>query len=110
MTEITIYDLRRERGQYCEWCGEREMEQRHHCLVHDSKRFHSELTVRENLMGVCWQCHTGDCKVNGYEVRVKFFERQCRRYGLPHMLEWVASLPVKLMYSRRIDFIQDGVM
>lgn len=107
---ITIWDLRRERGSLCEWCGEREAIERHHALIHDIKRWHDILTVKENIMQVCDVCHRGECVLNGYDVRVKFWQMQCKRYGVDHMLEWVASLPVKLMYSRRIDFVERGVM
>lgn len=89
----------------CEWCHKREAEQRHHCLIHDSKRFHGELTVKENLMAVCAYCHTGECLLNGYDIRLWFWSIQCERYGIDHMLDWLESLPVKLRYSRRIDFV-----
>jgi len=102
---ITIFDLRRERGVLCEWCGEREAIERHHALIHDIKRWHDILTVKENIMQACEVCHRGECVLNGYDVRVKFWQIQCARYGVEHMEDWVNSLPVKLTYSRRIDFV-----
>jgi hypothetical protein len=104
---ITIWDLRRERGSLCEWCNKREAEQRHHALVPDLKRFHEELTVKENIMQACGYCHTGTCVLDSYEVKQWFWARQCERYGVDHMQDWLASLPVKLRYSGRLDFARE---
>lgn len=104
---ITIWDLRRERGPLCEWCRKREAEQRHHMLIHASKRFYDVLTVPENIMQACSYCHTGVCVLNGYDMRVWFWGVQCERYGVDHMLDWVERLPYKLKVSRRIDFIDN---
>lgn len=105
MTIPTIYDLRTERGPLCEYCKERQAEQRHHCLVPDRKRFHEEVTVKENLMAVCAYCHTGICVLDRREVRIWFYDVQCNRYGVDHMEDWLKSLPAKLWISGRIDFI-----
>ncbi len=105
--EPSIWDLRRERGRLCEWCKERPMEQRHHALIGDLKRFHKELTVIENLMGVCAYCHTGICVLDRREVRRMFYEVQCRRHGPDHMEDWVNSLSPKLQISGRIDFLPE---
>jgi hypothetical protein len=105
---ITVTELRQKRKTTkCEWCKKREAEQRHHCLIHDSKRFHEELTVEENLMLACSYCHTGVCVLNGYDIRVWFWGKQCERYGIDHMLDWVDSLPDKLRYSGRLDFMNE---
>jgi hypothetical protein len=102
---ISVSDLRRIRKTFfCEWCHQRPGEQRHHCLIHDTKRFHLELTVEENLMLVCCYCHTGICVLDGYEVRRWFWELQCKRYGVDHMLKWVEGLPDKLKITR-LDFM-----
>lgn len=99
----SIWDLRRERGNLCEYCHEREAEQRHHCLVGDLKRYHQELTVPENLMIVCSYCHTGICVLDRREVRLIFWAIQCKRYGVDYMQDWLRGLPIKLWQSGRID-------
>jgi hypothetical protein len=104
---ISVLELRAKRGHLCEWCHKREGVERHHCLIHDSVRFHEELTVEENLMLACSYCHTGICVLNGFDVRVEFWKRQCERYGPDHMLDWLDSLPDKLRYSRRFDFVSN---
>ena len=104
---ITVLELREKRKtRLCEWCHKREGVERHHCLIHDTKRFHEELTVEENLMLAWSYCHTGVCVLNGLDVRLWFWGVQCERYGVDHMLDWLDSLPVKLRYSRRFDFLQ----
>lgn len=65
-----------ERGPMCEACGVRRWSELHHCLVHDSKRFHKEVTCKENLMAVCRHCHS---HLNGNEVRVAFAKKQVER-------------------------------
>jgi hypothetical protein len=106
---ITVLELRQKRKGLCEWCHKREGTERHHCLIHDSKRFHEELTVEENLMLACSYCHTGVCVLNGYDIRVWFWGRQCERYGIDHMLDWVQGLPDKLRYSGRLDFMSECI-
>jgi hypothetical protein len=105
---ITVLELRQKRGYMCEWCRERGGTERHHCLIHDTTRFHEELTVEENLMLACSYCHTGICVLNGFDVRVWFWGKQCERYGVDHMEDWVNGLPVKLRYSRRFDFVESA--
>jgi hypothetical protein len=105
VTLITIWDLRRERGPLCEWCHKRPAEQRHHALVPDLRRWHEELTVKENIMQACAYCHTGICVLDSYEVRQWFWGVQCKRYGVDHMTDWVHSLPDKLRISGRLDFV-----
>jgi len=105
---ITIHELRRERGPMCEKCGIREAVERHHALIHDVKRFHEQLTCKENIMQACDVCHRGECVLNGYDMRVWFWGVQCERYGKKYMKRWITKLLAdcpKLEYSRRIDFV-----
>jgi deoxyxylulose-5-phosphate synthase len=79
----------------CEICGVRSATQLHHCLVHDMKKYHKELTVEENLMPVCESCHTsGEQTANRLEVRMKFALRQIDVYGLD-VVKWYNGLPLK---------------
>lgn len=104
---ITVEDLQRIRKSYvCEWCRLRRGVERHHCLIHDTKRFHDVLTVEENLMLACPVCHTQEGILNSQHVRAWFWSAQCKRYGESHMLEWLESLPDKLKWSRRVDFVK----
>jgi hypothetical protein len=79
----------------CELCGWRRATQLHHCLVHDSKRYHDLITVPENLMPVCEICHTSLAQVaNGYEVKRTFAERQVALgYDIAG---WYGRLPLKI--------------
>ena len=106
---ISVLELRQKRGHLCEWCHKREGVERHHVFIHNSKRFHDELTVEENLMLACSYCHTGVCVLNGLDVRQWFWGVQCERYGIGHMLDWLGDLPDKLRYSRRVDFLTERV-
>jgi hypothetical protein len=63
--------------------------------------------VKENIMQACGYCHTGICVLDSYEVKQWFWARQCERYGVDHMQDWLASLPVKLRYSGRLDFARE---
>ena len=84
-----------ERRPICEICGVRAATQLHHCLVHDMKKYHDILTVEENLMPICDECHTsGSQRANGIEVRIQFAYRQIRIYGLD-VARWYNSLPLK---------------
>lgn len=90
MTDLSDILLRR---SICEVCGVRKATQLHHCIVHDSKRYHKELTVPENLMPVCEHCHTTTQRANSKAVRVKFAHEQIRRgYDVAG---WYKSLPLK---------------
>ena len=78
----------------CEICGVRAATELHHCLVHDSKRYHRLVTVEENLMPVCSICHTsGQSTANSYEIKVKFAKSQIERgYNIRG---WYKGLPLK---------------
>ena len=57
----------------CWLCDIRPSVQLHHVFVHDMKRYHRELTVPENLMPVCAECHTSlDQGANGMMVKYEF--------------------------------------
>ncbi len=58
-------------------------------------------------MLVCWYCHTGICVLDSYEVKQWFWSIQCARYGVGHMMDWVAGLPYKLHISGRLDFVEN---
>lgn len=104
---VTVEQLRQIRKtRLCEWCNSRAGVERHHCLIHDAKRYHDVLTVEENLMLACPECHTGTRILNSKMVRAWFWHRQVKRYGLEHMEEWLESLPDKLKWSGRVDFVK----
>ena len=80
----------------CEICGLRRATQLHHCLVHDMKKYHKELTVEENLMPVCERCHTStEQTANNLAVRIKFCLRQINVYNLD-VVKWYNDLPLKV--------------
>jgi hypothetical protein len=81
----------KERGNLCEFCGRRSWEDLHHCIVHDNKRIHKQVTVPENLMAVCRTCHP---HLNGHEIRVRFALKQIERgYDI---IRWYKELPMKI--------------
>lgn len=75
----------------CEICGHRRAVELHHCIVHDSKDLHKLVTVEENLMPVCQECHP---YANGLEVRIQFAYRQIREYHYD-IAGWYNGLPLK---------------
>ena len=64
-----------EKRPICENCWKKRATQLHHCLVHDMKKYHRLLTVEENLMPVCKDCHVVIGKVNGLFIRYRFASR-----------------------------------
>jgi ribosomal protein L32 len=68
-------------------------------LIHDMRRYHRILTVPENLLPVCRECHSSG-QVNAFTARVWFWKRQCKRYGEKHMRDWYDGLPLKVKKER----------
>lgn len=89
----TLDDILRKRS-VCEICHVRPATQLHHCIVHDSKRYHKELTVPENLMPVCEICHTSLAQTaNSSRIREEFINEQIKRgYDIG---KWYRELPLK---------------
>jgi hypothetical protein len=93
LTEIRESILKK-RGAMCECCGVRQWTELHHCLVHDNKRLHKQVTVEENLMAVCRNCHP---YLNGHDIRMKFAEKQLERnYDI---FKWYNNLNMKVKES-----------
>lgn len=86
----------------CEKCWKKRASQLHHCLVHDMKRYHKILTVEENLMPVCEECHTELGLVNGIDTQRKFAIRQIEIYGLD-IVKWYQELPLKFKEQWLLD-------
>ena len=86
--------MQKSRGNMCECCGMRRWTELHHCLVHDSKRLHKAVTVEENLMAVCRECHP---YLNGHGVRMRFRDVQLSRgYDIA---KWYNGLNLKIKES-----------
>ena len=83
-------------------CGQRGHDL-HHALISRLRRF-PELDTVENLVLVNHAEHISR-KFDNVEWRKKFWQLQCKRYGLEHMEEWIENLPAKLDRGR-IDFIE----
>lgn len=83
--------LIKERGKACERCEEDAMDL-HHGLEGRMKS-KPELNVEENGELLCRDCHANP---GGYKARVKFWKRQCRRYGKQHMRDWHDGLNLKI--------------
>lgn len=82
------------RGTACEVCGLRPAVHRHHCLYH-RKKGHPELDEEYNIQIVCIKCHLHEGTPDGHEERVKFWHKQCERYGKDTMIEWHNSVRLK---------------
>lgn len=88
----------KERGNLCEFCGRRSWTDLHHCIVHDNKRIHKQVTVPENLMAVCRVCHP---HLNGHEIRVRFALKQIERgYDI---IRWYKTLNLKVQEQWILD-------
>lgn len=105
MSELWFEDLKLSlfrKRPLCEICKKRRATQAHHCLVHDTKRYHRELTCLENLMGVCDICHTSlEQKANGTKRRMEFaYEQMKRGYNIG---KWYRLLPLKVKEQWILD-------
>ena len=79
----------------CWMCASRPALQLHHCIVHDMKRYHRELTTPENLMPICEVCHTSTEQIaNDFIVRSRFALWQIER-GLD-VVGWYRALNLKV--------------
>lgn len=83
--------LIRERGKFCERCGEEAMDLHHGIEGRMKKK--PELNVEENGELLCRDCHANP---GGYDERVQFWNRQCERYGYDHMRTWHDGLNLKV--------------
>lgn len=82
-------------GNYCENCiFPKARLSLHHVLIHDQKRWHDELTNEYNCGLYCMVCHP---HCNGHEKRVEFLTHKIKEYGKEKILEWINSLPEKLV-------------
>jgi len=79
----------------CEWCQVRLATDLHHAIFHRRKG-KKEFDVEENFCLLCHECHMADGRVNGFEFKQWFWERQCLRYGTERMQKWLDSLPLKI--------------
>ena len=86
--------LLKERGELCECgCGRRWTDC-HHMLIHRMLD-RPYLDCVENIMVLFRPCHDNK-KFEGYKQNVKFWEKQCKRYGEEHMRAWLDRLPLKV--------------
>ena len=98
MADLWFEDLKREilaERPVCEVCGIRYATELNHCIVHDQKRIHRQLTCRENLQATCSICHTStEQKAHSREEREKFVEKQIERgYDIG---KWYRSLDLRV--------------
>ena len=76
----------------------------HHALIHDQKRYHDILTVEENCVLVCRDCHPF---TNGHEYRVKVLRDKIEKLGIDRMRGWWDSLPDKLKRGSDYAWIEE---
>ncbi len=89
--------LAKERGNICECCWVRRANEAHHCLYRRDKHVTSGvLEEKYNLQLVCYQCHYVTGKADSYANRVRFWQKQCERYGREVMLAWHSRVPYKI--------------
>ena len=92
-----------ERGPFCESGSGKIGHDLHHCLIPRQKRYRAWLDTPENLMLVNHYDHIAGT-FDTWQWRCKFWQMQCKRYGLEHMEAWIDGLPAKLKH--RIDFVE----
>lgn len=89
--------LAKERGDTCECCGTRKGREAHHCLYRRDKNVKGGvLEEKYNLQLVCHWCHHVTGEADAYRNRVRFWEKQCKRYGHNEMLKWHDRVPYKI--------------
>lgn len=94
------------RRYFCE-CGCRQGgHDAHHVFIHNiktkGKTKYPQLNDPRNLVLVNHDEHISR-KFDTMEWRLRFWEKQCKRYGEENMMEWVNSLPDKI--KPRMDFL-----
>jgi hypothetical protein len=95
------------RGSFCESCVyPRAPLDLHHALIHDQKRYHDILTVEENCVLVCRDCHP---YTNGHKFRVEVLGRKVRDLGIDRMRGWWDSLPEKLKRHDDYKWIEEAL-
>ena len=62
-----------------------------HCMIHDRKRYHTQITIPMNLELVSSYCHQLE-KVHTTEHRLMFYEKQCNKYNKNRVDGWLKSL------------------
>lgn len=81
------------KSDWCWICGNKRAVEMHHCIVHDSKKMHDKVTIPENLMPVCHECHTVARRGLGYNERMAFaIRRMAQGYDV---IGWYKSLGLK---------------
>jgi hypothetical protein len=83
--------ITKDRGFLCQACGRARWTELHHCLIHREKG-NDPLDCIENMMAVCHKCHQ---YCNAWEIRVKFWQSQCKLYGHERMVAWLDGLELK---------------
>jgi hypothetical protein len=92
-------------GAYCEICVfPKSPLDLHHCLIGDRKKWHDILTVEENCVLVCRDCHP---YANSHEFRMSVLKHKIEpEDGLDRMRKFWKTVPDKL--KRHIDYFWIG--
>ena len=80
--------LIQERGSLCERCKIKNATDLHHALIGRMKR-KTELNVEYNAELLCKDCHAS---AGDYIQRLRFWNKQCKRYGEEAMVSWYDGL------------------
>lgn len=67
----------------------------HHCLYRRDKH-KPILNDKENLQLVCHECHANG-SADSWANRVVFWQDQCKRYGVEHMVAWHDKIGYKVV-------------
>jgi hypothetical protein len=108
-TELKLILLEKYRGSYCESCvfpASGAALDLHHALIHDQKKFHDILTVEENCVLVCRDCHPF---TNGHKFREEVLERKIKTLGIDRMRRWRDSLDDKLKRHDDYKWIEEAL-
>jgi hypothetical protein len=108
-TELKSILLEKYRGSYCESCvfpASGAALDLHHALIHDQKKFHNILTVEENCVLVCRDCHPF---TNGHKFREEVLERKIKTLGIDRMRAWRDSLDDRLKRHDDYKWIEEAL-
>ena len=95
--DISTIELADHLGWICQNCGlhcaSRGGPEANHCLVHDRKRYHRQVTIYMNKELVCHICHQ-EGEVHTIQHRLEFYRKRCEQYGRDVVDGWLKGLPI----------------
>ena len=86
-----------ENSPMCKVCRIRLATDLHHAIISKAKvrrrKFHKYLDHKYNALELCKTCHK---VADGYDTRKMAWDINCKRYTYKNMVNWYASLPLRI--------------